>query len=86
MTNEASKLTARLEQRIHDAAEAKAEAQVQAVVRAFESLAEMFDGCYRTRGIRARVMDDLKRALMERYSGEMVETVVDRLIEPPAAS
>lgn len=86
MTNEASKLVARLEQRIHDAAEAKAEAQVQEVIRVFEELAAVFDGCYRTRGIRARVMGDLKRALIERYSGEMVETLVNRLIEPPAAS
>lgn len=86
MMNEASKVVTRLEQRIHDAAEAKAEAQVQDVVRAFEELAAVFDGCYRTRGIRSRVMVDLKRALTERYSGEMIETLVARLIEPPEAS
>lgn len=86
MTNEASKLVARLEQRIHDAAEAKAEAQVQDVVRVFEDLAAVFDGCYRTRGIRSRVMVDLKRALTERYSDEMTDTLVARLIDPPAAS
>ncbi len=86
MTTEASKVVARLEQRIHEVAEAKAEAQVQDVVRAFEELAAVFDGCYRTRGIRLRWMVELKCALIERHSGEMVEALVARLIEPPAAS
>lgn len=86
MMIDASNVLTSLEQRIHDAAKAKADVQIQQVVRVFDGLGPVFDGCHRAKAVRDRALGDLKRALIERYSGEMVEELVGRLIAPPAAA
>lgn len=86
MMIEASNVLTALEQRIYDAAKAKAEIQIQQVVKVFDGMGTVFDGCYRTRAIRDQTLGRLKSALIERYAAEMTEELVGKLIAPPAAA